>query len=274
MVIGRNVTLAELALLSKLAYRRENESEFEWSDDLGRRIARLGWTLVEPFDRIDTQGFIARRAASTVVVFRGTEPDRGSDLKMDANCRPRRDRVGVVHSGFSIALDHVWDQVYFQLSRTTGQVVYFTGHSAGGAIAQIAATRIVKDMRVGGVVTFGAPPALSRFLADLLEAMLETDCVRVERADAVTMVSRFLYRSAGVRTYITQAGRVIDRCGSHVVAWDRFVIAVETTIARARSIVRGRFREACTSPFLTNHSIDSYCKAVNGARKRAYASPG
>lgn len=253
------------ATLSQLAYRHRDETEAMWSHRVDFELGILGMTLLCSFDRIDTQGFICRRGRDLIVVFRGTDPERGTDVETDLHAWPRRDRMGLVHAGFSIALDHVWDQIASKIEshHSLGGKLYFFGHSMGGALAVIAASRCLRSHGIGGVVTFGAPPAVGRFVASVLETMLNGDCVRVQRADAVTLVLRLLYRSPGLRFYITSGGRLIDRAGWYVALHDRLGIIWRSIKQRLSALVRCRFAEVLSAPVLvSNHSMDGYTDAL------------
>lgn len=271
------MNLHEYAYLSKLAYRLDDhESENQWRRRLFYALSRHGFALVSTFDRLDTQGFIARRGTDIVIAFRGTEVARGEDVRTDLSIWPRRDRIGHAHSGISIALDHVWLTIHAHLASlesVPGATIHLTGHSLGGMLAKLAAVRLLRSHNVGSLVTFGAPPVLSRFPSKMLSRMLAPKCIRVQSADAVTMTLRLLYRSAGTRTYIDRKGRVIERAGCYVALLDRLAIVSAETRRRLGSLCRGNFRDAfARSKFATNHSINRYLKSLEPNPPHASAS--
>lgn len=262
--------LLTMAKLSQLAYRRGDETESLWRVELPARIRALGYELVMTLDRQDTQGFIASRdvdgATQLVIVFRGTEPLRGDDLSIDLQCLPRHDRFGKTHSGFAISLDRVWDLVINEIRNfeAFGKTeLYFAGHSMGGAMAQIAASRCLREHDVQGLTTFGAPPALRPALARLVSQLLNGRCVRVESGDLVTMLLRSLYRSPGHRLYLTRDGRAIERAARWVALVDRLAIIYASVQARAKAWADGRWRAVLVTPTLiSNHSIDRYVQRL------------
>lgn len=87
----------------------------------------------------------------TVLVFRGTQGVRNwlidLDTKMVASAQ-----AGRVHCGFQKALDEVWPEVDQALSSVT-TATFYTGHSMGGALATLAASRRAP----AAMYTFGSP---------------------------------------------------------------------------------------------------------------------
>ena len=258
-----------LAKMSQLAYRKQGETEKDWKDRLRSNLEQAGWSLCETFDRGGTQAYIAHREVTreVVIAFRGTEANRSRDIRADLRFWPRRDHVGYVHSGFGIALSEVWDLLSWKMRMMTqlsSCTVWLTGHSLGGALAVIAASRLGRHEDVAGVVTFGAPPSVSRFIAKMLEVNLREDCIRVITADIVSMLLRVLYRSPGHRHYITRRGRVIQRAGYHVVLSDRVGVFVDSVIDRLGALSQLDFRRAFAVPrFVSNHSISGYVEALS-----------
>lgn len=112
--------------------------------------------------------WLLTRTTHRVLAFRGTET-RLDDMLADASFALREEPgAGRVHSGFQSYLEPLWPTVQAQLERTSGPV-WFTGHSLGGALAVLAASRwaahreaMKADPRtpaswLAGVYTFGQP---------------------------------------------------------------------------------------------------------------------
>ena len=126
------------------------------------KIKQLGYTGHVFFDDDGAQVHIVWNDEDMVLCFRGTEPDEFSDIKADLNALPDRGQSGGwVHNGFQEEVNKVWDEVTKVLE--TGRKdrnLYITGHSLGGAMATIAASRL-KDITTA-LYTYGSPRAGTR----------------------------------------------------------------------------------------------------------------
>lgn len=264
----QNPYLQLMASLALWAYRMPGEPEQFWVDRLNGNLATLRLSLYDVYDAADTQAYVATADNSDdiYVVFRGTEPLRGRDVGSGLQAWPRQDRFGRTHSGYSIALDRVWDRIAQDLEhlRSADTQVHFCGHSMGGSLATIAASRMLKTWDIGGLVTFGAPPAVSRFLAMMLTVLLNGKCHRVESADLVTLLLHLLYRPAGNLHYLPTVGRLIERAGWYVAVADRVRVLVRSLVDRVLQLCRGRWRAAVHMPdMINNHSMIRYHRALN-----------
>jgi hypothetical protein len=112
---------------------------------------------------------------AVVYAFRGTTFD-GVDIFKDLRAWPRRDpELGIVHRGFGDGVRAIWPVLRARISVASadGRVVYFAGHSKGGAEAAIAAgLALVDGLPVRALVTFGAPRPGFAALATRLEGGL------------------------------------------------------------------------------------------------------
>ena len=93
------------------------------------------------FDKDGTQVFCWKDDKHACVAFRGTEPNQWSDIKADLKIRRVKCPTGFVHRGFRDALDEVWTDVVAWISKQKCHHEFFTGHSLGGALATLAASR-------------------------------------------------------------------------------------------------------------------------------------
>jgi len=112
----------------------------------------------------DTQLAIAANPHVIVIAFRGSEQKLADWMGTDFNLwkRAANDwRQGAwVHNGFYEAYDNVHNSLMakVQALRTSNQPIYFTGHSLGGALANMGAFRFRKaGLPVQGVYTYGGP---------------------------------------------------------------------------------------------------------------------
>lgn len=131
-----------------------------------------GFSLLDVLDIADTQGFVCKRNKGTepaylVIAFRGTEK-KVSDWLTDANCVPRSEGNGKVHTGFWKAFaenqdGHTGETIEAKIRRIIDAAsqdgplpLFITGHSLGGALALLATKLVAPDVD-GACYTFGAP---------------------------------------------------------------------------------------------------------------------
>ncbi|MER7011716.1 lipase family protein [Saccharopolyspora sp. NPDC000359] len=162
-----------LARSAKLAYADEaaiRTTAAEWGFD---RVQHLRAELDPSFPIEDVQAFAAGSDRMVVVAFRGTEPAKIQDWLSDAATlvAPGPAGKGLVHQGFSQALDAVYPQVLKAVERLRDgqQSLWFTGHGLGGALAVLASARLYfedPELLANGVCTFGQPRTCDRFLAE------------------------------------------------------------------------------------------------------------
>jgi triacylglycerol lipase len=153
-----------LAEMSLLAY---NEPPV-----IQRALAKVGFKLAGSLNGESTQGFVAEGNGVVIVAFRGTQvflpgvhPLKNlkgvlADSIADAQAsliEASPAAVGRVHSGFAKAVNEVKQDLDKMLDRigNDGRPLWLTGHSLGGAMAILTATRLGE--RVQGVYVYGAP---------------------------------------------------------------------------------------------------------------------
>ena len=158
---------------------------------IGDAMKEQGFAQFQFFSGLSTQCFIAANDQTIILCFRGTQADKPRDIFDDLKAVPMRHPAipGWVHRGFCTALDQVWDhnaktslifpkddaQAHSGLVEclhafrhdasgcdSHPQKVWITGHSLGGALAVMAAARLIGEgilapADIGGVYTFGQP---------------------------------------------------------------------------------------------------------------------
>jgi pimeloyl-ACP methyl ester carboxylesterase len=199
---GHNFSLTNaslLASLSYLVYDLTNNGLYEkpdFCDALYPGLAdddELGWIwfvrctaahwgldFVPIGDwKTSTQGGIFSNDEIVIVVFRGTESnaeDFLTDLQLLPTFVPTWGPLVFVHTGFSLSLDSVWDDVMEELDNHSGKSVWLSGHSLGGSLATLAAMRLEMDegVIVEGLHTYGQPKVgNSAFRALYIERFLD-----------------------------------------------------------------------------------------------------
>ncbi len=129
--------------------------------DLAERCKDLGLNVATEIHRpphfcavLDGPGF-------RMVAFRGTH--RPENWRSNLLFISHKTPWGRVHKGFKSAMDSLWPDVaeYVRDARERRLSVWITGHSLGGAMAMLAAARLVTEEKVEihGIYTFGQPPA-------------------------------------------------------------------------------------------------------------------
>ena len=124
---------------SRLAYKGEKLAKKEFK--------KVGFTSYKFCNVEGAQCHIVKNKEYIVIAFRGTEPRQFSDIKADLMAWKRKSRTeGHVHAGFKNELDKLWADIKMGLSRKGDRKIYLCGHSLGGAIATVCASRLEKDV--------------------------------------------------------------------------------------------------------------------------------
>lgn len=172
----------------------------------------------------DTQGFVVQDDTTILVAFRGTQPKHPVDWLSDAKAHHAQwaHNVGKVHTGFYEALDLVWRDGQGVLPRRLAsrgnRTVWITGHSLGGALAELCAARACFDPRITSipieaVYTFGQPRVGDGEFATLLQNKMGVSVHRfVNDRDIVPRVPLFSmgYCHYGNMTFFDHSGKAGD----------------------------------------------------------------
>lgn len=199
----RSLALAEVSMVSYLPV-----------DGATDAAKQLGFTTTTFVERDGAQVYLFENDADRVIACRGTEPGEWNDIKADANAlTDLAETVGRVHRGFKREVDDIWPHVEPLLTRVDDRDLWFTGHSLGGAMAQLCAGRCeLADIPATprAVFTFGSPRVGNkRYVA----SHTVTHIRWVNNNDIVTTVppTWLRYRHRGNRIYIGNDGRLRDR---------------------------------------------------------------
>jgi triacylglycerol lipase len=138
------------ATLAKIAYLTEKES---------KPIAKeLGYNKTKLIDHKGAECLFLENNNTIVLAFRGTEPKEFSDIKADLKAWKRKSKThGMVHAGFYDYLERIWETVenHINYGVREKKALYICGHSLGGAMAALAASRL--NDRVVACYTYGQP---------------------------------------------------------------------------------------------------------------------
>ncbi len=218
--------------------------------EAGRLAFRIGFPEIRYYDRDGAQAYIFGNDDDRVIVCRGTEPNDWNDIKADLDLATViAETAGRVHRGFKREVDDLWPRLEQALVNNT-RPVWFTGHSLGGAMATICASRcrlsyIKSDPRA--LYTFGSPRVGNGRYVNFVQY----EAYRwVNNNDIVTRVPPWWlgYRHKGQEVYLDSDGAI-----SRLTTWQRMK-------DRWRGFVRGlKLREF---DHFTDHSITRYADYI------------
>jgi triacylglycerol lipase len=146
--------------LSQLAYETAHESKV---DDIlrGWHLTKLGFASNDRLTGLPPHSacvVVAEGHGATFVTFAGSDPGKPEDWVTDFEATPAPDSL---HRGFKEAVETVWPTIRTAIAHRTApaQPLFFTGHSLGGALAILAASRAPLEPNVQKVAayTFGSP---------------------------------------------------------------------------------------------------------------------
>ena len=222
--------IADLTLLQRsLAFAEVSMVAYLPADQAAVAAQALGFEASHYIERDGAQAYLFENRHDRVLACRGTEPNEWNDIKADANAlTDLAETVGRVHRGFKREVDDIWPHIEPFLTEDDDRHLWFTGHSLGGAMAQLAAGRCdLADIPAipEAVFTYGSP----RVGNQRYVASHKVEHIRwVNNNDIVTKVppSWLRYRHRGNRIYITSKGVVHDRVDRRTRVkdqWDGFV---------------------------------------------------
>jgi Lipase (class 3) len=170
--IGSDFTLGNgkaLAWMSQLAYETDDADKMK--DILGSWGLDFGGIIVKEVGGVlpiaSTHCFVAGGRGATFVAFAGTDPVVLANWITDFDAHIGKTETA---QGFQVAADAVWPDVEASMKALApaGTDVIVTGHSLGGALAVLTASRLVDEnvAKVSAIYTFGMPRPASKDYAD------------------------------------------------------------------------------------------------------------
>jgi triacylglycerol lipase len=224
--------------------------------EAGRLAFRIGFPEVRYYDRDGAQAYIFGNDDDRVIVCRGTEPNDWNDIKADLDLATViAETAGRVHRGFKREVDDLWPRLEQALKSNT-RPVWITGHSLGGAMATICASRCqisYIDSNPRALYTYGSPRVGNGRYVNYVQY----EAFRwVNNNDIVTRVPPWWlgYRHKGQEVYLNADGEI-----AKLTPWQRIK-------DRWRGFVRGlKLREF---DHFTDHSITRYVEYILRAVNR------
>lgn len=218
-----------------------------------------------------TEAYLCKNEEMAVLVFRGTTD--GTDWKTNFNVRKRRISAGVyegeethvkVHSGFYDAFMQHANAIKSDLDALPKDLpIFFTGHSLGGALAQLATARFQSD-QVAACYTFGSPRA-----GDItLDGYVKPPHYRVTNGwDIVPFIPFFLlgYRHCGdTRSVVRTPPDLLRRSRGVTKQWVIVLLGAMFTVA----LKLIPFTQRSRFVLIADHSISLYVERLTELVKR------
>jgi len=182
-------------------------------DKAKSQAKKLGFSTIEFYDREGAQAYRFMNKTDLVIACRGTEPTQWNDISADLKAIPvMSETISRVHKGFKEEVDELWPMVCEDINRKTNlkKNLWFCGHSLGGAMATIMASRAKFNDELNDPVelyTYGSPRVGWKKYVNSLEV---THHRWKNNNDIVTKVPLWImgYRHHGTMHYITSDNKI------------------------------------------------------------------
>lgn len=246
-----------MAKISKLVYEKvSKEDQIPNEKLILSTLQKLDpkFVSVTGFDNNSAQAAIIVHEDYLCWAFRGT--NEIVDWLDNINAFSTKKLFGEFHRGFWKSVEDVWEGLWKKHKELQGKKkrpLFITGHSLGGAMATIAAARLVhKDRPFYGVYTFGQPRTMTRDTALIFNSECKSRFFRFQNdKDIVTRVPARLmgYSHVGSYFYINEEKEIHREVGF----WFRFVDAIDVDMLN----IKGMAIES-----ITDHNMDHYIQAM------------
>ena len=180
-----------------------------------RELNKIGFKNYKFLENDGAQCHIFSDEENIVVAFRGTEPSEMSDVKADLLAFKRKSKTeGKVHMGFKMELRKLWSDIEALLHRNKQKQLWITGHSLGGAMATLCASRL--EEKNPKLYTYGSPRVGGK---EFCQGMDVPHWRFVNNNDVVTKVPFWFmgYHHHGTEWYINHYGNFRSK-----TFWQRF----------------------------------------------------
>ncbi len=260
---------ARMARLSSEVYKSKANKE----PDDGAILASLKSTgervvSVAGTSKNSAQAILVEHEDYFCMAFRGTDQWEDWIDNLDGRkAHSEQAMFGDFHRGFYRSCNDVWDFLddrYRALraedhKQRRYRPLFLTGHSLGGAMATVAAAKLIlEDRPFSGVYTYGQPRAVKRSTAQFLSNECGARYFRFQNnEDLVTRVpSRLMgYSHVGRCLYIDADGQIQTDPGF----WYRFLDVVDGAL----DTVKNRLKDEKSAGLIGDHDIDRYIEHIS-----------
>jgi triacylglycerol lipase len=133
---------------------------------------------------------VAGGRGATFVTFAGSDPGKIQDWITDFDAMPSAQDL---HTGFQNTIGNVWTSIKTAIENrpASEQPIFFTGHSLGGALAIVAASRAALELNIQGIAvyTFGSPrTGGTKFFGDYTPLLGDSTFRLIDGTDIVPTV--------------------------------------------------------------------------------------
>lgn len=223
-----------MAKISKASYFHiDDEQKTPDTDAILTYLKREdpGFMSVTGYSNNSAQAVMIEHKNYLCMGFRGT--DEIDDWLDNLNIISVDKLFGEFHKGFYNANNDIWASIfnkYQELRKAKKRPLFITGHSLGGAMATVAAAKLVhQDLPFTAAYTFGQPRVMTRETSRIFNMEAKSRFFRFQNNnDLVTRVPARLsgYSHVGTFIYITDEKELYNDPGF----WFRFVDAVDGAV--------------------------------------------
>lgn len=185
---------ATLQLLALALHYCAKAYDYDSGDD-GMRVSGLGgWLRVVANRKTSALALVSLCQDYLIVAFQGSKERR--DWLINLTAFPKAYAGVRAHWGFASGHDSIWPQIHAIVRANPGKRVLVTGHSQGGAYAELSCLFLHDHPSDVHMLTFGKPNVFLRSAMDPDSPSfpyLKTQLSVVSGSDLVTRLPRFLF---------------------------------------------------------------------------------
>ena len=227
-------------------------SELAYLDSISTaQLAELGYNKATLIDVKNAQVMVFENSDTITLAFRGTEIKELQDVVADLKAWKHRAQSGVgrVHDGFYDEIKKVWDGVvtYIDKGKNKNKTLNITGHSLGGGMATIAASRL--KSRVNDFFTYGSPRVGNKEWVKNNSELIHHRFVNNNDIVPKVPLAIMGYRHHGTLEYINYYGEI-----SRTTWWRR---VKDGCLGRFKALMKGQKFDG-----FYDHSINEYVRSL------------